>query len=207
MDKSKQDNAGDSVNDSVPVTARILAMHPDAFSGRENLVQQQKQDMLYQKRTDRPTGPISRLLGKPVLVDDQKGHAQKTKDSSSGYESSVNESGKKSDGNEASNLQREQEGRVPAQEASDSASKIQLLDANIRKPDGHATFEEIFPGKKDDVYKALLERMYPKGIPYRVLANGRKTPWAEVKKTISESPTLGTEFEPQTPTTTLGSRG
>lgn len=192
MDKSDRDKSGDSIRDSVPVTARLLDMQADAFVGRENLVDRQMQDMQYQKRMDRPTGPISRLLGKPVLFDDSKDNkalADSNKILSVSDSRNSTNSGKQNTDAPSSDL------------------GIHIVDANISKAHGRASFEELFPNKKDDVFKAQLEKMYPKGIPYKVLASGRKVVWVEVDKTVTDSPTQGREFEPQTPTTNSAVRG
>lgn len=193
MDKSDRDKSGDSVRDSVPVTARLLDMQADAFVGRENLVDRQKQDMQYQKRMDRPTGPISRLLGKPVLFDDSK-------DTKALADSNKNLSVSGDSRNSANYDKRNTD--APSLDLG-----IQIVDSNISKAHGRASYEELFPNKKDDVFKAQLEKMYPKGIPYKVLASGRKVVWVEVDKTVTNSPTQGREFEPQTPTTNSAVRG
>lgn len=192
MDKSERDKSGDSIRDSVPVTARLLDMQADAFVGRENLVDRQKQDMQYQKRMDRPTGPISRLLGKPVLFDDSKDN-KALADS--------NKILSVSDSRNSTNSDKQNT------DAPSSDLGIHIVDASISKAHGRASFEELFPNKKDDVFKAQLEKMYPKGIPYKVLASGRKVVWVEVEKTVTDSPTQGREFEPQTPTTNSAVRG
>lgn len=187
MGQFEKDRSGESkdIKDSVQVTSRILEMHPDAFTGRENLVEQQKLDMQYQKRTDRPTGPVSRLLGKPALVDEHSGDQAKPA------------------------VRPEELTKSEAVSSWDEAGS-KLVKTNLRKPDGIASFEELFPDRKgiqDDSYKAMLEKLYPKGIPYRVMPSGRRLPWSGIENTITESPTLGRDFEPQNPTTNSAVRG
>lgn len=214
MGDSEKDASREStpIRDSVPVTSRILEMQPDAFAGRENLVAQQKQDMQYQKRMDRPTGPISRLLGKPFLVDDQAAakplNSAKEQAQPRSWAESTAETNK-----EAETVKTDKVAQSDKGASSDSVIcswdpiPQKWLPTNFRKPDGIASFDELYPGCKDEGYRAMLEKIYPKGIPYRVMPSGRRLPWSGIQKTLPESPTFGSEFEPQIPTTNTAVRG